>query len=221
MGVGVAVRVIKRLPWRFSLLLLPPLPPLDFDRPAVDGSSVWSYPEHPALTSNMSCIDNGSRAVLLAPRLRPIALLKYPPRIVKLTMPWTHNTPFLCNLTVTCDAFKENSAGAAFSSERFICHIVTSTPSSREWTNPFIFDSNLCTSSRRTSSRCFLLLTSAFQPTTIVSPFSSPLIPLRIFGSRLSAIMEKLGLFSFSFFSSPPPKVEEIPSIALAKLDLG
>merc|ERR1719491_2147007 len=147
MGVGVAVRVIKRLPWRFSLLLLPPLPPLDFDRPAVVGSSVWSYPEHPALTSNMSCIDNGSRAVLLAPRLRPIALLKYPPRIVKLTMPWTHNTPFLCNLTVTCEAFKENSAGAAFSSERFICHIVTSTPSSREWTNPFIFDSNLCTSS--------------------------------------------------------------------------
>merc|ERR1719491_1071751 len=126
MGVGVAVRVIKRLPWRFSLLLLPPLPPLDFDRPAVDGSSVWSYPEHPALTSKMSCIDNGSKAVLLAPRLRPIALLKYPPRIVKLTIPCTQKSPFLCTLTVTCDDFKANSAGEFFSSDLFICHMVTS-----------------------------------------------------------------------------------------------
>ena len=186
MGVGVAVSVIKRLPCRFSLLLFPPL---DLDRPVVEGSSVWSYPEHPAFTSRISCIDNGSRAVLLAarererererekagrgaggiskiqknsqsyefkwskeiahspPRLRPIALLKYPPRKVKFTTPWTHKSPFLWSLTVTCDAFRANSAGASFSSERFICHIVTSIPSSKEWTNPFICDSNLCTSS--------------------------------------------------------------------------
>jgi hypothetical protein len=58
----VAVRVTNKLPWRFSDLVFPFD---DLDLPVADGSSVWSNPEHPALTTRISWSERGSRADLL------------------------------------------------------------------------------------------------------------------------------------------------------------